>query len=40
MTDTVELYGRVENLANDRYQEVYGFQTPGRAAYGGVRLRF
>jgi vitamin B12 transporter len=40
MTETVELYGRVENLANDRYQEVYGFQTPGRAAYGGVRLRF
>ncbi|WP_394763075.1 TonB-dependent receptor plug domain-containing protein [Phenylobacterium sp.] len=36
----LEIYGRVENLANARYQDVYGYQTPGRAAYGGVRLRF
>ena len=40
INDRLELYGRIENLANDRYQEVYGFQTPGRAAYGGLRLRF
>ena len=35
----VELFGRVENLLDRRYAEVYGFATPGRAAYGGVRLR-
>ena len=40
LNETVELYGRIENLADQRYQEVYGFNTPGRAAYGGVRLRF
>jgi vitamin B12 transporter len=36
----VELYGRVENLFDQNYQEVFSFATPGRAAYGGVRLRF
>jgi len=36
----VELYGRVENLFDQTYQEVFSFATPGRAAYGGVRLRF
>jgi vitamin B12 transporter len=40
LNDTVELYGRIENLADQSYQEVYGFNTPGRAAYGGLRLRF
>jgi len=40
LNDTLELYGRIENLTNDRYEEVYGFNTAGRAAYGGLRLRF
>ena len=36
----VELFGRIENLADARYQEVYGFNTPGRATYAGLRARF
>jgi vitamin B12 transporter len=36
----VELYGRVENLFDQSYEEVFSFQAAGRAAYGGVRLRF
>ena len=40
VSETAELYGRIENLADQSYQEVYGFNTPGRAAYGGLRLRF
>ena len=36
----VELYGRIENLLDRNYQEVYAFATAGRAAYGGVRIRF
>jgi vitamin B12 transporter len=36
----VELYGRVENLFGERYQTAAGYGTPGRAAYGGVRLRY
>ncbi len=38
VTPTLEAYGRVENLLDQRYQEVYGFGTPGLAVYGGLRL--
>ena len=34
----VEVYGRVENLFDERYQTVFQYGQPGRAAYGGVRL--
>ena len=40
VTDHVEVFGRVENLGDENYQDVYGFNTPGRAAYAGVRARF
>ena len=35
----VELFGRVENLLDRRYSEVYSFAAAGRAGYGGVRVR-
>ncbi len=38
--ENVELYGRIENLLNKKYQEVFSFGTPGIAAYGGLRVRF
>jgi vitamin B12 transporter len=34
----LEAYGRVENLLDQRYQEVYGFGSAGAAVYGGLRL--
>jgi len=34
------LFARVENLINEQYEEVFSFATPGRAGYGGVRVRF
>ena len=40
VTEHIEVFGRIENLADETYQEVYGFNTPGRAAYAGVRARF
>ncbi len=40
LTKTTELYGRVENLFDQGYQEVFSFEGAGRAAYGGVRVRF
>jgi vitamin B12 transporter len=40
LNSQVELYGRIENLFDQNYQEVFSFATPGRAAYGGLRLRF
>ncbi len=36
----VEVYGRIENLFDQSYQEVFSFATPGRTAYGGLKLRF
>ena len=36
----VEVFGRVENLANQKYQEVFGYNTPGATIYAGVRLTF
>jgi vitamin B12 transporter len=36
----VELYGRVENALNAKYQEIYGYNTAGIAAYAGVKLTF
>jgi len=40
LTPRAELFGRVENLLDQRYQEVFSFAAPRQAAYGGVRLRF
>ena len=40
LTDSVELFGRVENLFDEKYEEVYGYATPGIAAYAGLRTRF
>lgn len=39
LTDRVELYGRVENLFDQRYEEVFTTRAPGVAAYAGVRFR-
>ncbi len=40
LTPGVEVYGRIENLLDQNYQEVYGFNTAGAAAYAGVKLTF
>jgi vitamin B12 transporter len=36
----VSVFGRVENLFDEDYEEVFSFATPGRGAYGGARVRF
>ncbi|MEJ0035797.1 MAG: TonB-dependent receptor [Gammaproteobacteria bacterium] len=40
ITDKVQLYARVENAFDEKYEEVFTFRTPGRAEYAGVRVRF
>lgn len=40
VTHNVSIYGRVDNLFDEKYETVAGYGTYGRAAYGGVRLRF
>ncbi len=40
VADRFEIYGRVDNLFDEKYQVVRGYGTYGRAAYGGVRVKF
>ena len=40
LTETVTLTARIENLGDERYQQVFGYGEPGRSAYVGVRLRY
>lgn len=39
LTEQVTLTARVENLADERYAESFGYGEPGRAVYVGIRLR-
>jgi outer membrane cobalamin receptor len=36
----VSVFGRIDNLTNEHYAEVFGFPALGRAACGGMRLSF
>jgi vitamin B12 transporter len=38
--NNVTLFGRVENLFDEEYEQVFGYGTPGRAGYGGIRMTF
>ncbi|HEY1962549.1 MAG TPA: TonB-dependent receptor, partial [Rhizomicrobium sp.] len=38
LTDAIELFARIENLFDARYEPVFGYGAPGRAAYGGIRM--
>jgi vitamin B12 transporter len=36
----MSIFGRIDNLTDEHYAEVFGFPALGRAAYGGVKLQF
>ena len=40
LTDNVVLTARLENLADERYQQVLGYGEPGRVGYLGIKLRY
>ena len=40
LTKVVQIFARVENLFDRKYEEVLGFGTAGRSAYGGAKLTF
>jgi len=40
LNETVELYGRVENLLDEEYQQILGYGTPGLSGSVGLRLRY
>jgi vitamin B12 transporter len=39
LDDNWQIYGRVENLFDEKYEEVFAFPAPGIAVYGGLRFR-
>jgi vitamin B12 transporter len=36
----LSVFGRIDNLTNEHYAEVFGFPALGRAVYGGMKVRF
>jgi vitamin B12 transporter len=39
LTPQLEVFGRVDNLLDERYEEVLGYNTMGIAAYAGARIK-
>ncbi len=40
LSEAVEVYGRIENLLDEDYQQIIGYGTPGLSGFVGARLRF
>lgn len=40
LSSNVEIFARIENVLNEKYQEIIGYISPERASYLGVRLNF
>jgi vitamin B12 transporter len=40
VTPKLNLFARTTNLLDEDYEDVYGYRTPGRAAWIGMRLHF
>ena len=40
LTRQASIHARVENLLDEEYEDVYGYNTPGIGAYAGIRLSF
>ncbi len=39
ITPAIEVFGRIENAFDSKYQDVVGYATPGRAVFGGIRAK-
>jgi vitamin B12 transporter len=40
LTPNVQIFARAENLFNRKYEEILGYGTAGRSAYGGLKVTF
>ena len=40
VTENIEIFGRVENAFNERFETTRGYEVARTAAYGGVRITF
>ena len=38
ITENFNLYARINNLLDDSYQDVYGFETLGQTIYAGIKV--
>jgi len=38
-TQNIELFGRIDNLFGENYEEVFGFNTPGFSIFAGANIR-
>jgi vitamin B12 transporter len=36
----MSIFGRIDNLTDEQYSEVFGFPALGRTAYAGMKVRF
>jgi len=36
----ISLFGRIENLLNEDYEEVFSYATQGRGGYAGIKVKF
>lgn len=40
LNDRLEVFGRIENVFNEKYEEVFDYNTPGRTAFLGLKGNF
>jgi vitamin B12 transporter len=40
LNERISLYGRIENLGDERYQSTFGFNSAGRSAFVGARVKY
>jgi vitamin B12 transporter len=40
LSDSLEVFGRIENAFDEDYETSLGFGTLGRTVYGGIRQSF
>ena len=40
LTDKIALFGRVDNLLNKKYEDLYGYGTEGLSIYGGIKVSY
>ena len=40
ITDSIEIFARMENVFEQTYQTVLNYGTLGQASYAGIRYRF
>lgn len=40
VTENLEIFGRVQNLLNQRYEDVFSFQAPRIGAFAGIKIKF